>query len=121
MCKSVLLGRGGGGDGGHVAQSERYQQHHRERSRHPRRHGRSRQGELTVIPSYLMEEAPCCTLGDEVLPYFLIYEVNQRFYNEIQKIFSVWHNIVMSPIRSMTLLCPLHGPCLSSGRSGECE
>ena len=45
VCNSDMLGRGGGGDGGHVAQSERYQQHHRERSRHPRRHGRSRQGE----------------------------------------------------------------------------
>ena len=70
VCKSVLLGRGGGGDGGHVAQSERYQQHHRQRSRHPRRHGRSRQGELTVRSSYLKEEAPCGTLQDEVALFF---------------------------------------------------
>ena len=55
VCKSVLLGRGGGGDGGHVAQSERHQQHHRQRSRHPRRQGRSRQGELTVSQIIISE------------------------------------------------------------------
>ena len=66
VCKSVLLGRGGGGDGGHVAQSEWYQQHHRERSRHPRRHGRSRQGEHTVIPSSNRGGAVLYTMGRSI-------------------------------------------------------